>query len=153
MMQVPAEEIRKLLSFRMITSQKTLDQVFTLSSPPSLLLPPNSFQVMAKMDVNGDGKVDRGSAAPASRCSHDEPQPSFFLMHAHAASAVLHLNLEPIFRCNSSFVVSNPSGGSELVKFIINDGKDKDDSKYCTCWLPSISSRVVVMFCAGTGTL
>jgi hypothetical protein len=35
MMQVPAEEIRKLLSFRLINSQKTLDQVITLP-----LLPP-----------------------------------------------------------------------------------------------------------------
>ena len=49
--------------------------------------------------------------------------------------------------------MSNPSDGSELVKFIVNDGKDKDDNKYCTCCLPSISSRVVVMFCAGTGAL
>jgi hypothetical protein len=86
--------------------------------------------------------------AAATR-SHSPP----FLMHAHAASAVLHLILEPIFRYNSSCIVSNPSGRSELVKFIVNDGKDKDDNKYCTCWLPSISSRVFVMFFAGTGTL
>jgi hypothetical protein len=87
MMQVPAEEIRRLLSFRMITSQKALDQVFTPSSPPSRLLPPNSFQVMAKMDVNGDGMVDHGFAAPRNTLQPRQATALPFLMHAHAASS------------------------------------------------------------------
>ena len=99
----------------------------TRCRPLSQLQPPNSLQVMATMDVDGDGTVDYGfpPLPPAAITGRR----SFLLIDAHLHLLKRNLNFQPIFCFNVSCVVVNSCDGSELVKFIVNSGKDKDDTK------------------------